>query len=49
LNQEEAWGFSYIRALEAKLAEYEAQRDQYPTLTEFYPVLLTALKPYLNQ
>jgi len=48
LSEEEAQGFRYIRALEAKLAEYEAQRDAYPTLVSFYPMLLTALDPFLT-
>ncbi len=47
LDQEENQGFQYIRALEAKLAEYEAQRSLYPALTDFYPVLLTALDSLL--
>lgn len=48
LSQEEAQGFQYIRALEAKLAEYEAHRDIYPSLAVFYPALLTALDPFLS-
>jgi len=48
LSQEEAQGFRYIRALDAKLAEYEAHRDIYPSLAVFYPTLLTALDPFLN-
>jgi hypothetical protein len=49
LNREESQGFQYIRALEAKLAEYEAQRENYPALFDFYPVLMTALDPFLRQ
>jgi len=47
LAKEESQGFQYIRALEAKLAEYEAQRERYPGLADFYPELLTALDPLL--
>lgn len=43
LAAEETQGFSYIRPLEVKLADYEARRDLYPTLADFYPTLLTAL------
>jgi hypothetical protein len=48
LCEEESRGFRYIRALEAKLAEYEARRDIYPSLADFYPTLLTALDPWLS-
>ena len=48
LSEEEAQGFQYIRALEAKLAEYEAHREIYPSLADFYPTLLTALDPFLS-
>lgn len=47
LEKEENQGFRYIRALEAKLAEYEAQRCSYPSIADFYPALLTALDPLL--
>jgi hypothetical protein len=47
LDYEESQGFAYVRALDAKLAEYEAQRSLYPTLADFYPVLLTAFDPLL--
>ncbi len=43
LAAEEGQGFRNVRALEAKLAEYEAQRELYPSLADFYPVLLGAL------
>jgi len=46
LVQEETQGFSYIRALESKLAEYEARRDEYPALADFYPLLVTALDAF---
>lgn len=48
LSEEESQGFRYIRALEAKLAEYEAQRELYPSLADFYPTLLTALDVFLR-
>jgi hypothetical protein len=47
LSKEEDQGFRYIRALDTKLAEYEAQRDTYPALADFYPELLTAFDPLL--
>jgi hypothetical protein len=47
LDREEHQGFAYVRALDAQLAEYETQRARYPTLADFYPVLLTALDPLL--
>ena len=47
LEREESQGFRYIRALDARLAEYEAQRDRYPSLDVFYPALLSALDPFL--
>jgi hypothetical protein len=47
LRKEEDQGFRYIRVLETKLVEYEAQRDRYPALADFYPELLTALDPLL--
>jgi len=48
LSQEQAHGFRFIRALDTKLAEYEAQRDRYPCFADFYPILLTALDPFLE-
>ena len=48
LDGEESQSFHYIRALEAKLAEYEGQRDVYLSLAEFYPTLLSALDPLLT-
>lgn len=48
LSQEEANGFRFIRALATKLAEYEAQRQRYPSFADFYPALLTALDPFLE-
>lgn len=47
LREEEKQGFRYIRALEAKLADYETQRDLYPALADFYPELLSSLDPIL--
>jgi hypothetical protein len=46
LSTEQVQGFRYIRALDEKLAEYEDRRDAYPTLSDFYPTLLTALEPF---
>jgi len=48
LDAEKGQGFRYIRALETKLAEYEAQRALYPALADFYPVLQTALDPFVG-
>lgn len=44
LNNEEARGFKYVRALAEKLKEYEAARNQYPTLTDFLPELITVFQ-----
>jgi hypothetical protein len=44
LALDESRGFRYVRALYAKLAEYEADRVRYPDFASFYPELLTALR-----
>lgn len=43
LARQEERGFRYVRALAARLAEYEDARDRYPTLADFYPALLAEL------
>ena len=48
LGEEETRGFRYVRALEAKLHEYLAQRLRYPSLDDFYPDLLAALDSFLS-
>jgi hypothetical protein len=48
LREEQSKGFRFIRALDSKLAEYETQRDRYPSLADFYPKLLTAFDPFLR-
>jgi hypothetical protein len=40
LQQEEARGFKYVRPLAEKLKEYEAARNKYPALTDFFPELI---------
>ncbi|MFC1635565.1 DUF4932 domain-containing protein, partial [Planctomycetota bacterium] len=40
LNTEKNRGFAYIQALCEKFADYEKQRDTYPTLVDFYPQLV---------
>ncbi len=40
LQNEEARGFKYVRALAEKLKDYEAARDRYATITAFFPELL---------
>ncbi len=47
LARDQSRGFRYVRALYAKLEEYEASRDRYPDFGSFYEELLTALDPYL--
>lgn len=44
LARQEERGFRYVRALAARLAEYENARDRYPTLADFYPLLLAELR-----
>jgi len=43
LSRHEDLGFRYIRLLYDRLAEYEADRETYPTFAEFVPRLLSAL------
>ncbi len=43
LANDEQRGFLYIRALYNRLAEYEADRNRYPTFASFLPRLLEAL------
>jgi hypothetical protein len=43
LANDEQKGFAYVRALYQRLAEYEADREKYPTLESFLPRLLEAL------
>jgi len=43
LNYERNRGFIYVPALVEKLAEYEANRDRFPTFVDFYPELLGVL------
>jgi hypothetical protein len=43
LKAEQARGFTHVAALAAALERYEASRDVYPTLNDFYPELLAAL------
>lgn len=47
LQNEEARGFKYVRALAEKLQEYEAARNRYPVITEFFPELLTVFRAQL--
>ena len=46
LANEERQGFRYVRALAARLKEYEAARDRYPTSTSFLPRLLTGFEEF---
>jgi hypothetical protein len=43
LRGEQERGFIHVAALCAALERYEAARDTYPTLNDFYPELLAAL------
>jgi hypothetical protein len=43
LHGEQQRGFSYVTALCAALERYEADRDTWPTLRDFYPELVAAL------
>jgi hypothetical protein len=43
LHGEQQRGFSYVAALCAALERYEAARDTWPTLRDFYPELVAAL------
>jgi len=43
LANDEQKGFAYVRALYQRLAEYEADREKYPTFESFLPRLLEAL------
>ncbi|MBS1786935.1 MAG: DUF4932 domain-containing protein [Acidobacteria bacterium] len=43
LKAEEERGFKYVRALSEKLKEYEATRNRYPTITDFFPELIKVL------
>jgi len=45
LKNEEARGFKYVRALAEKLKAYEAARNKYPTITDFFPDLIQVFKP----
>lgn len=40
LQRQKDRGFQYVEALVERLKEYEAARDKYPTITEFYPRLV---------
>lgn len=46
LNNEKDSGFIYIDALLEKLVIYEENRDLYPDLISFYPILLEALEEF---
>lgn len=37
LRYHEGRGFAYVRPLYERLQQYEAQRERYPTFTDFYP------------
>jgi hypothetical protein len=43
LASDEERGSAHVRALAKRLEEYEADRERYPTLRDFYPRLLDAL------
>jgi hypothetical protein len=43
LQREEGRGFKYIRPRYERLAVYEANRELYPTLADFFPGLMKAL------
>jgi hypothetical protein len=43
-ERQEARGFRYVRALAARLEDYERARDRYPAFADFYPVILAELR-----
>ncbi|HUF46538.1 MAG TPA: DUF4932 domain-containing protein [Vicinamibacterales bacterium] len=46
LRNEEARGFRYVKALAARLEEYEAAREKYPTFETFFPRLLEVFRAH---
>jgi hypothetical protein len=44
IDSYEGLGFQYLSALVEELREYESDREQYPTLKDFYPRLLDRLE-----
>lgn len=43
IDYETSVGFEYVTAIADELKTYEAQRDKYPTLVEFYPNIIRRL------
>lgn len=44
LQKQKDRGFQYVEALTERLKEYEAARDKYPTVAEFYPRLVEVFR-----
>lgn len=44
VEYEKSVGFQYVVEVCDELAKYETQRDKYPTMTDFYPVILKRLE-----